>query len=57
MQRRIVEMGSIRDPLTAPNLWDVDEINDMTDRVHKYQHEIANTSQEISKELLDLMRN
>ena len=57
MQRRMVEVGSIRDPLTAPNLWDVDEINDITDRVREYQHEIANASQEISKELLDLMGN
>lgn len=57
MQRRMVEIGSIRDPLTAPNLWDVDEINDITDRVREYQHEIANASQEISKELLDLMGN
>ena len=54
MQRRMVEIGSIRDPLTATNLWDVDEINDITDRVREYQHEIANASQEISRELLDL---
>jgi hypothetical protein len=57
MQRQMMEMGSIRDPLTAPNLWDVDEINDITDRVREYQHEIANASQEISRELLDLMGN
>ena len=55
MQRRMVEIGSIRDPLTATNLWDVDEINDITDRVREYQHEIANASQEISRELLDLI--
>jgi hypothetical protein len=57
MQRRMMEMGSIRDPFTAPNLWDVDEINDITDRVREYQHEIVNASQEINKELLDLMGN
>ena len=54
-QRRMVEIGSIRDPLTAPNLWDVDEINAMTDRVREYQQEIVNASQEISKEFQDLM--
>ena len=54
-QRRMVEIGSIRDPLTAPNLWDVDEINAMTDRVREYQQEIVNASKEISKELQDLM--
>lgn len=55
MQRRMMEMGSIRDPLTASNLWDVDETNDITERVREYQHEIANASQEISRELLDMM--
>jgi hypothetical protein len=55
MQRRMVEIGSIRDPLTISNLWDEDEINEITDRVHEYQHEIANASQEISREWQQLI--
>jgi hypothetical protein len=41
--------------LTISNLWDVDEINEITDRVHEYQHEIANTSQEINREWQELI--
>lgn len=55
MQRRMVEVSSIRDPLSASDLWDIDEMNDITDRVREYQHEIANASQDISKKLLELM--
>ena len=55
MQRRMVEIGSIRDPLKISNLWDEDEINEITDRVHEYQHEIANASQKISREWQELI--
>jgi hypothetical protein len=55
MQRRMVEIRSIQDPLTAHNLWDVAKINDMTDRVREYQQEVANASQEISRESQELI--
>lgn len=55
MQRRMMEIRSIQDPLTAHNLWDVAKINDMTDRVREYQQEIANASQEISREWQELI--
>ena len=55
MQRRMVEIRSIQDPLMAHNLWDVAKINDMNDRVREYQQEIANASQEISREWQELI--
>lgn len=50
MQRRMIELCSVKDPMTAPEMLQVEEINDFMDEMQKYQEELTEASQAITKE-------
>lgn len=55
MQRRMVEVCSIKDPLTAPEMLQADEMNDLVDQFQEYQQALTKASQDIGKEWVELM--
>jgi hypothetical protein len=55
MQRRMVEVCSTKDPLTTSEILKTDEMNDIVDQFHEYQQALAQASQDIGKEWVEIM--
>lgn len=55
MQRHLITVGSIRDPLAAPEILDADEINQIAHHFREYQSALTSASQDIGKEWVELM--